>query len=163
LSTGTVGRLIRGAGVHGGVKFYRGAARAARLYVARDRSRADDYYLAEGQGVAQQMIVTSDGVEATRAMTGETYERWVAGFDVDLGTAKGRLREDGLRFVEVVVDGPKTGPWPPPWTRRSRRRLMGRKALQRTRSSVGSPSMRRRGWVRGGGRSRFRSSESRRR
>lgn len=34
--------------VHGGVKMYRGAASAARAYVEADRSRADDYYLAEG-------------------------------------------------------------------------------------------------------------------
>ena len=38
-------------------------------------------------------------------MDGETYERWVAGYDVDTGLAKGRLRKDekGLRFVEVQV------------------------------------------------------------
>jgi hypothetical protein len=42
----------RWVGVHGGMKFYRGAARAARAYVERDRSRADDYYLAEGSGGA---------------------------------------------------------------------------------------------------------------
>ncbi|MFT4008826.1 MAG: MobF family relaxase [Nocardioidaceae bacterium] len=43
-------------------------------------------------------------------MDGETYERWVAGYDVDTGKAKGRLRDDGkaLRFVEVTVNGPKT-------------------------------------------------------
>ena len=36
--------------VHGGMKIYRGAAAAARNYVEADRSRADDYYLAEGVG-----------------------------------------------------------------------------------------------------------------
>ena len=43
-------------------------------------------------------------------MDGETYERWVAGYDVDTGLAKGRLRTDdkGVRFVEVTVNGPKT-------------------------------------------------------
>ena len=43
-------------------------------------------------------------------MDGEGYERWVAGYDVETGAAKGRLRTDeqGLRFVEVVVNGPKT-------------------------------------------------------
>lgn len=44
--------------VHGGVKFYRGAAKAARAYVERDRSRADDYYLGEGTGVAELLTVT---------------------------------------------------------------------------------------------------------
>ena len=43
-------------------------------------------------------------------MDGDTYEPWVAGIDVDTGARKGRLRTDadGLRFVEVVVNGPKT-------------------------------------------------------
>src|SRR5690606_36478667 len=37
-------------------------------------------------------------------------EQWVAGINVDTGTAKGRLRTDdkALRFVEMVVNGPKT-------------------------------------------------------
>ena len=42
--------------MHGGVKFYRGAAKAARAYVEQDRSRADDYYLAEGTGVATRYL-----------------------------------------------------------------------------------------------------------
>jgi len=96
--------------VHGGVKFYRGAARAARAYVERDRSRADDYYLAEGSGVADRFTATPDGVEHAGPMTGDTYEQWVAGVDVDTGRRKGRIREDAnaLRFVEVTVNGPKT-------------------------------------------------------
>lgn len=40
----------------------------------------------------------------------ETYERWVAGIDVETGRAKGRLRTDdqAVRFIEVTVNGPKT-------------------------------------------------------
>ena len=97
-------------GVHGGVKFYRGAARAARAYVERDRSRADDYYLGEGTGVAERLIATGDGVEHAGSMTGEIYEQWVAGIDIDTGRSKGRVRDDAnaLRFVEVTVNGPKT-------------------------------------------------------
>lgn len=96
--------------MHGGVKFYRGAARAARAYVERDRSRADDYYLAEGTGVAERFTATSDGVEHAGPMTGDTYEQWVAGVDVATGRRKGRVRDDAnaLRFVEVTVNGPKT-------------------------------------------------------
>ncbi len=45
-------------GVHGGVKFYRGSAGAARTYVEADRSRADDYYLAEGTGLAERYVAT---------------------------------------------------------------------------------------------------------
>src|SRR3954452_21271786 len=76
LSTGVVEAVV---GVHGGVKFYHGAARAARAYVERDRSRADDYYLGEGTGVAERLTATPDGVTGAGSMDGETYERWVAG------------------------------------------------------------------------------------
>lgn len=97
-------------GVHGGVKFYNGAAKAARAYVERDRSRADDYYLGEGTGVAERLTAAPDRVEEAGSMDGETYEQWVAGIDIDTGRRKGRVREDAnaLRFVEVTVNGPKT-------------------------------------------------------
>ncbi|WP_206715123.1 MobF family relaxase [Cellulosimicrobium arenosum] len=92
------------------MKIYRGAAAAARHYVEADRSRADHYYLAEGSGVAMQFAATPDSVERRADMDGETYERWVAGYDVDTRLTKGRLRKDekGVRFVEVTVNGPKT-------------------------------------------------------
>jgi exodeoxyribonuclease V alpha subunit len=97
-------------GVHGGVKFYNGAAKAARAYVERDRSRADDYYLAEGGGVAERLVATPDDVSQVGSMNGDAYEQWVAGVDIDTGGKKGRVREDAnaLRFVEVTVNGPKT-------------------------------------------------------
>jgi exodeoxyribonuclease V alpha subunit len=43
-------------------------------------------------------------------LTGETYETWVAGQDPDTGAPRGRLRTDdrAVRFVEVVVNGPKS-------------------------------------------------------
>ena len=100
--------------MHGGVKFYRGSAAAARNYVEANRSRADDYYLAEGTGLATRYVAertdTDTSVAAVGSLDGPTYERWVAGYDVETGKAKGRLRTDehGLRFVEVVVNGPKT-------------------------------------------------------
>jgi conjugative relaxase-like TrwC/TraI family protein len=107
LSTDIVEAVVR---VHGGVKFYRGAAQAARAYVERDRSRADDYYLGEGTGVAERLTATPDGVAGAGSMSGETYEQWVAGIDIETGRKKGRVREDAnaLRFVEVTVNGPKT-------------------------------------------------------
>jgi hypothetical protein len=37
---------------------------AARAYVEADRSRADDYYLAEGTGLATRLVATPDGVFA---------------------------------------------------------------------------------------------------
>jgi conjugative relaxase-like TrwC/TraI family protein len=107
LSTDVAGAVIY---VHGGVRFYRGAARAARSYVERDRSRADDYYLGEGSGVAERLTATPAGVAGAGSMDGETYEQWVAGIEIDTGSKKGRVREDAnaLRFVEVTVNGPKT-------------------------------------------------------
>ena len=96
--------------MHGGVKFYRGSAAAARSYVEADHSRADDYYLAEGSGVAEHYIVGPGAVQRVGGLDGPTYERWVGGYDVLTGAAKGRLRDDAraLRFVEVVVNGPKS-------------------------------------------------------
>lgn len=119
--------------MHGGVKFYRGSAGAARTYVEADRSRVDDYYLAEGTGLATRYVAGTNtgevreqvrpvqgeergevrvGVAIRNAGTldGDAYEQWVGGYDVETGRAKGRLRTDehGLRFVEVVVNGPKT-------------------------------------------------------
>ncbi|KRA29822.1 MULTISPECIES: MobF family relaxase [unclassified Nocardioides] len=100
--------------MHGGVKFYRGSAAAARSYVEADHSRADDYYLAEGSGVAEHYTVNvrDDGTVIDRRpdLDGPAYEKWVAGYDVTTGSVKGRLRDDdrALRFVEVVVNGPKT-------------------------------------------------------
>jgi hypothetical protein len=61
---------------------------------AADRSRLDDYHLAEGSGLAARCVATPDGVGEEDAMDGPAYERWVAGYDVATGAAKGRLRTD---------------------------------------------------------------------
>ena len=97
--------------MHGGVKVYRGAAAAARAYVEADRSRVDDYYLAEGSGLARWFgAVPGERVQDLGLLDGEGYEQWVAGRDPVTGQARGRLRHDGsaVRFVEVTVNGPKT-------------------------------------------------------
>ena len=57
--------LTGGDGVHGGVKFYRGSAAAARSYVEADRSRVDDYYLAEGTGVAERYVAERSSLVVT--------------------------------------------------------------------------------------------------
>src|SRR3954454_10154899 len=96
--------------MRGGMKVYAGSAAAARAYLEADRGRADDYYLTEGTGLAP-CFVACDGRVAERApLTGETYETWVAGRDPDTGDPRGRLRTDerAVRFVEVVVNGPKS-------------------------------------------------------
>ena len=97
--------------MHGGVKVYRGTAAAARNYVDADRSRADDYYLAEGTGIASRFTTGRDGRVIERAsLSGDGYEGWVAGLDPDSGEPRGWLRPDahGVRFIEVVVNGPKS-------------------------------------------------------
>jgi exodeoxyribonuclease V alpha subunit len=50
--------------VHGGMKTYRGSAAGARNYLKADRSRADDYYLADGAGVAERFVASPDGWRA---------------------------------------------------------------------------------------------------
>ncbi|WP_229660808.1 MobF family relaxase [Marmoricola endophyticus] len=98
------------------MKVYRGNPAAARSYVEADRGRVDDYYLAEGTGLAQRLAASpATGIEPASVvrladMDGDAYEAWVAGLDPDTGAPRGRLRTDdsAVRFVEVVVNGPKT-------------------------------------------------------
>ncbi|MDQ6849681.1 MAG: relaxase domain-containing protein [Actinomycetota bacterium] len=93
------------------MKTYRGSAAAARHYVEADRGRADDYYLAEGTGIADRYTASPDaGVRRLAPLSGDAYEAWVAGVDPDTGVPKGRLRHDdqAVRFVEVIVNGPKS-------------------------------------------------------
>ncbi|SFP85505.1 AAA domain-containing protein [Geodermatophilus dictyosporus] len=96
--------------MHGGLKIYTGAPAAARHYVEAGRGRADDYYLTEGPGIARRYTAAGGRVAELAALTGDGYETWVAGLDPDTGVARGRLRTDdrAVRFVEVVVNGPKS-------------------------------------------------------
>ena len=105
-----------GGRVHGGMKFYRGAAPAARAYVEADRSRADDYYLAEGSGVA-------DAARRDARRRRATSARWTArptssGWPATTSRPaqpKGRLRTDdeggavrrggGQRAEDLVAGG----------------------------------------------------------
>ncbi|WP_091541893.1 MobF family relaxase [Modestobacter sp. DSM 44400] len=93
------------------MKVYAGAPAAARHYVEADRGRADDYYLAEGTGIARRYTAGPEGPVAELApLTGDGYEAWVAGLDPQTGEPRGWLRDDdrAVRFVEVVVNGPKS-------------------------------------------------------
>ncbi|WP_091547950.1 MobF family relaxase [Modestobacter sp. DSM 44400] len=92
------------------MKVYAGAPAAARHYVEADRGRADDYYLAEGTGIARRYAAADGRVEEQAPLSGDAYEAWVASLDPDSGMARGRLRTDdrAVRFVEVVVNGPKS-------------------------------------------------------
>ena len=158
---GCRGRWFR---VHGGVKIYRGNPAAARAYVEADRARADDYYLAEGTGLAARLVANRDGVFELAPLDGPAYERWVAGRVVETDRPKGRLRSDdqAVRFVEVTVNGPKT------WSLAAVLIPGGRCGIRRwlrtgprPRSWAGSPRMRRPGWGRGVGRCRCRWRRSR--
>jgi exodeoxyribonuclease V alpha subunit len=92
------------------MKVYAGAAAAARQYLEADRGRADDYYLAEGAGVARRFAAGDGRVVELPPLVGSGYEGWVAGLDPSTGVARGRLRSNdrAVRFVEVVVNGPKS-------------------------------------------------------
>jgi conjugative relaxase-like TrwC/TraI family protein len=92
------------------MKVYAGAAAAARHYLEADRGRADDYYLAEGTGIARRFAAGDGGVVERAPLTGDNYEAWVAGVDPETAMPRGRLRTDdrAVRFVEVVVNGPKS-------------------------------------------------------
>jgi hypothetical protein len=65
--------------VRGGIKVCCGAAAVAGHYVEADRPRADDYYLAEGTGVAMHFNAIPDGVERRAEMDGESDGPWAAG------------------------------------------------------------------------------------
>jgi exodeoxyribonuclease V alpha subunit len=92
------------------MKVYAGAPAAARQYVEAGRGRADDYYLAEVTGIARRFAAAGALVEELAPLTGDGYEAWVAGVNPQTGLARGRLRDDdrAVRFVEVVVNGPKS-------------------------------------------------------
>ncbi len=92
------------------MKIYAGAPAAARHYVEAGRGRADDYYLTEGTGIARRYTTTGGRVQELAPLAGDGYQAWVAGTDPDTGQPRGRLRTDerAVRFVEVVVNGPKS-------------------------------------------------------
>ena len=96
--------------MRGGMKVYAGPPAAARAYLEVDRGRADDYYLAEGTGLARRFVARDGRVQELSPLAGDGYEAWVAGRDPDTGEPRGRLRTDdrAVRFVEVVVNGPKS-------------------------------------------------------
>src|SRR3954470_7917948 len=96
--------------MRGGMKVYSGSAAAARAYLEADRGGADDYYLTEGTGLARRFLARDGRVAERAPLTGETDEAWVAGRDPDTGSSRGQLRGDAraVRFVEVVVNGPKS-------------------------------------------------------
>ena len=63
-----------------GLKMYRRSAAAARNYLEADRGRADDYYLAEGAGLADCYLTSpAEGVRRVGTLFGEGMRRgWPA-------------------------------------------------------------------------------------
>ena len=92
--------------MHGGMKPYCGSPAGARNYVEAGRVRADDYYLAEGTGVAERLVAPPEtGVQRAAPLSGDAYEAWVAGADPDTGVAKGRLRHDAAGSYDAMRSG----------------------------------------------------------
>ncbi len=76
--------------MHGGMKVYAGSPAAARCYVEAGRGRADDYFLAEGTGLARLYRAEAGRpVTEQTPLTGDAYEAWVAGHDPDTGRPRG--------------------------------------------------------------------------
>ncbi len=97
--------------MHGGMKVYRGAPAGARNYLEAGRCRADDYYLSRDAEIARRYAAGMEHpVVEVEPLDGDGYEAWVAGLDPATGASRGRLRQDAnaVRFVEVVVNGPKS-------------------------------------------------------
>ena len=109
--------------MRGGVVFYRGAGAAARAYLESDHSHADEYYLENGDAVAQWTALDSTGaVRAESQLDGETYQAWVDWRDPVTGEQRGIPRDEvrvstggevvtrpaSPRFAEMTVNCDKS-------------------------------------------------------
>ena len=111
--------------VRGGVTFFRaGGGAAARAYLEKDHSRADDYYLAEGEGLAQWFALDGEGRTFLKeSLDGPAYEAWVDWLDPQTGEVRGKVRNRTVvdemtgekvivasspRFAEMTVNVDKT-------------------------------------------------------
>lgn len=98
-----------------------------RAYLERDHARADDYYLAEGVGLADRIVFNRDAAGAVStafdSLDGERYEAWVDWKDPITGEVRGNVRTRTVtdpvtgeqiatatspRFAEMVVNADKT-------------------------------------------------------
>jgi hypothetical protein len=62
--------------MHGGANFYRNTPVNARRYLEADRSRADDYYLTEGTGLAERFSASPTlGVRHEGGLSGNGMRR----------------------------------------------------------------------------------------
>ena len=147
---------------------------AARSYVEADRSRVDDYYLAEGTGLAERYVATPHPEDAREygQDAGRAGGRWTG--RPTSGGSPGTTSRPARRRAGCVDDdagrcgssrswstGRRPGRWPPRCTRRSPPRTTPPRTGPRPRSSAGSPSTPPPGSGRAAGRCRSRSSSSR--
>jgi len=98
----------------GGMHFYRGSGQGAAVYFEEGHGRAEAYY-SEGHQAAVQVDSWRDGERLSSAVLEErgALAAWVEGRDPATGEVKGVVRSGGperepLRFVEVVVNNPKS-------------------------------------------------------
>lgn len=109
--------------MRGGVVFYRGTGAAARAYVESDHSHADEYYLENGDAIAQLTVRDSSGeVRIASDLDGEQYQAWVDWRDPVTGESRGvprdetRITKEGEittrpsspRFAEMTVNCDKS-------------------------------------------------------
>lgn len=104
--------------------FRSGGGAAARAYLEQNHARADDYYLAEGAGLADRAVLDSAGqIIARDALSGDGYEAWADWRDPVSGEVRGVPRERTVkdpvsgdvlstatspRFAEMTVNADKT-------------------------------------------------------
>lgn len=91
--------------VHGGITFFRGTGASATAYLESDHHRADEYYLAEGSGLAERFVYGPEGsLEAVDSLDAEHYKAWVEWTDPLTGEVRGRPKgEARLRQSDGVV------------------------------------------------------------
>lgn len=88
--------------MRGGVVFYRGAGAAARAYLESDHSHADEYYLENGDAVAEWTALDSTGaVRDAVQLDGDSYQAWVDWRDPLTGEQRGIPRDE----VRVATSG----------------------------------------------------------
>ena len=75
--------------MQGGLKVYVGSPAAARAYLEADRGRADDYYLAEGTGIARRYAVTVRELQSWNNMGGSTALRAGQSLTIHVGGGSG--------------------------------------------------------------------------
>lgn len=88
--------------------FYRGTGASARAYLEADHSHADEYYLENGETVAQWTALDGTGaVRAESLLDGDTYQAWVDWRDPLTGEERGKPRDE-TRITETgeVVERP---------------------------------------------------------